>query len=331
MTLVSILIPAFNAERWLARSIASALAQTWGRIEVVIVDDGSTDSTLDIARRHECSNVIVRTQPNAGAASARNAALDLAQGDYIQWLDADDILHNSKIEHQLARADSRAKLLTSCWGRFFDRPDRARFAPDPLWTTLRPVDWISRKFSFNASMVPASWLVSRALAHRAGAWDTRLSLDDDGEYMCRLVAASDRVEFVPSARCYYRVGNTGSLSWRKSESAVRSACLSIELCVAHLLKLEDSAATRAACLTFVQEASRLFHPGHTDLIDRCRTLASALGGNLQPPSERAHFRLFRSAFGWERAASTRAIIDRSRMSIARLTERCGGGSQPSSP
>jgi hypothetical protein len=270
----------------------------------------------------------VISQPNAGAAAARNTGLQASQGSYIQYLDADDLLHRDKISLQLRGAkhgrQSRT-LLTCAWGRFFDRPEHARFAPDAMWRDLSPVGWMACKFSENRFMCPASWLVSRRLIDAAGAWNDELSLDDDGEYMCRLVAASDRVEFVRAARCYYRVGNTGSLSWRQSESAVRSACLSIELCVAHLLALENSAATRAASRAFVQEASRLFHPGHPVLVERCRALARSLGGTLQPPSERAHFRLFKQAFGWQRAASTRALIDRSRMRIARLAEKYGGG------
>ena len=87
--LVSVLIPAHNAERWLAAAIRSVLAQSWPRIEVIIVDDGSSDGTLALAKALESASVKVVSQPNMGAAAARNKALELAQGTYIQWLDAD--------------------------------------------------------------------------------------------------------------------------------------------------------------------------------------------------------------------------------------------------
>jgi glycosyltransferase involved in cell wall biosynthesis len=84
--LVSILIPAYNAERWIADTIRSALAQTWEPKEIIVVDDGSQDRTFTIAQQFASKDVAVVTQRNQGAAAARNKALALSQGDYIQWL-----------------------------------------------------------------------------------------------------------------------------------------------------------------------------------------------------------------------------------------------------
>src|SRR5436309_10735842 len=89
--LVSILIPAYNAERWIADTVRSALAQTWPRREIIIVDDGSRDQTLQVAQQFASKNVSVVAQENQGASAARNKAFELCQGDYIQWLDADDL------------------------------------------------------------------------------------------------------------------------------------------------------------------------------------------------------------------------------------------------
>src|ERR1700741_4422028 len=99
--LVSILIPAFNASEYIADTIRSALAQSWPRKEIIVVDDGSTDATLPIARGFRSREVSVLTQPNQGAATARNTALSRCQGDVIQWLDADDLLAPDKIARQM--------------------------------------------------------------------------------------------------------------------------------------------------------------------------------------------------------------------------------------
>src|SRR5207248_8968504 len=99
--LVSILIPAYNAEPWITDTIQSALAQTWMRKEIIIIDDGSTDQTLSIARQFASKTVSVIAQRNQGAAAARNKAFALSQGGYIQWLDADDLLSPDKIEAQV--------------------------------------------------------------------------------------------------------------------------------------------------------------------------------------------------------------------------------------
>ena len=213
--LVSILIPAYNAERWIADTIRSALAQTWSRTEVIVVDDGSRDQTLPIARQFASKNVAVVMQENQGAATARNKALDLSQGDYIQWLDADDVIAPDKIVRQveaLSRCERKRTLFSSAWAYFYYRLSNANFSPSLLWKDLSPVEWLVRKMGHNLHMPNSTWLVSRELTQTAGPWDIRLSLDDDGEYFCRVVLASDAIRFVPDAKVFYRISNSNSLS-----------------------------------------------------------------------------------------------------------------------
>ena len=139
--LVSILIPAFNAQEWIADTITSAVRQTWPRKEIIVVDDGSRDRTLAIARRFASKEVSVVTQANQGAAAARNQAFSICQGDYIQWLDADDLLAPDKIARQIAAVDqgaSKQTLLSSARGRFMYRPHRANFVPTLPWCDLSP-------------------------------------------------------------------------------------------------------------------------------------------------------------------------------------------------
>jgi glycosyltransferase involved in cell wall biosynthesis len=82
--LVSILIPAYNAEAWIGETIKSALEQTWPRKEIIVVDDGSNDRTLSVARQFESKDVLVVDRNNQGAASTRNHAFSFSRGDYIQ-------------------------------------------------------------------------------------------------------------------------------------------------------------------------------------------------------------------------------------------------------
>ena len=98
--LVSILIPCYNAERWVAQAIESALAQTWSEKEVIVVDDGSKDGSLEVIKRFS-NRVGWETGPNRGGNVARNRLLELAQGEWLQYLDADDYLLPLKIERQL--------------------------------------------------------------------------------------------------------------------------------------------------------------------------------------------------------------------------------------
>jgi len=282
--LVSILIPAFNAEEWLAETLKSAIGQTWERKEIIVVDDGSTDETFRIAKQYESKIVKAVTQDNGGACKARNKALSLAQGDYIQWLDADDLLAPDKLSQQFNRddigRDSRV-LLTSAFGMFFYTIEKAKFEPNALWQDLAPVDWVKLKFTQSVWMNPAAWLVSHRLTELAGPWDNRLarSGDDDGEYICRVVLASEKVQFVPEAKCYYRVGHANSLSGRRSDSSHKELLLSTKLCVKHLLGHADNKDTRAACISLLENRLWHFYPEKGELVKELEGLAKDLGAN----------------------------------------------------
>ncbi len=311
--LVSILIPAFNADKWITETLRSAIAQTWDRREIIVVDDGSTDKTLALARQFESDSVHVVAQENQGAAAARNKALSLSQGDYIQWLDADDLLAPEKISLQMEQSEIERDdlmLYTSAWGRFYFRAERARFCPDSLWCDLKPVEWLVTKFEKGVWMNPAAWLVSRRSTELAGPWDGRLSFsgDDDGEYMCRLVARSRAVKFVQDARCYYRIGNTSGLSWRRSDTALDSFFLATTLCINHLRSLEDSERTRAAGVRFLQKRLRYFYPLKPAIIQAATMLASDLGGTLAPPSMSRRFRLVSQIVGWKLAMRAKSKL-----------------------
>ena len=133
--LVSILIPAYNAEPWIADTIQSALAQTWPRKEIIVVDDGSDDRTISIANEFSSRGVFVAFQKNRGEAAARNKALSFCSGDYIQWLDADDILAPDKISRQMEFAESctNERICSSEWGHFLFWTRRAKFTRTALW------------------------------------------------------------------------------------------------------------------------------------------------------------------------------------------------------
>lgn len=97
--LVSILIPCFNAEPWIGECIESALAQTWPEKEVIVVDDGSTDGSLDIVRRFG-DRIRWESGLNRGGNAARNRLFELARGEWLQYLDADDYLKPAKVQRQ---------------------------------------------------------------------------------------------------------------------------------------------------------------------------------------------------------------------------------------
>src|SRR5947208_8900229 len=135
MKLVSILIPVYNAETFVAEAIQSALDQTWPAKEGIAVDDGSTDRSPEILEDFR-PRIRIIGQENRGASAARNRALNEAQGEFIQFLDADDLLARNKIEVQMGRllSEPPGRVASSAWGRFYDLPQKTVFTTEPVRT-----------------------------------------------------------------------------------------------------------------------------------------------------------------------------------------------------
>ena len=319
--LVSILIPAFNAESTIADTIASAVAQSWPSKEVIVVDDGSADQTLRIAKSCASSAVSVIHQQNAGAASARNKALAASQGDYIQWLDADDLLSVDKVSRQmraLSATGSIRTLASSEWGYFRYRPWKAKFRRGPLWEDLDPAEWIMRKWETNSHMQTATWLVSRQLTQEAGAWDTRLLSDDDGEFFSRMIVLSDGVRFVPGARVYYRISPTTRLSYIGTSDVKTSAqFLGMTLQVGYLRSIRDDQRARAACASYFDTWLGLFYPNRLDIMEQARSIAREWGRELQGPRLPWKYRWIQRMFGWPAATAVQHRYNEAKLSALR--------------
>jgi glycosyltransferase involved in cell wall biosynthesis len=331
--LVSILIPAYNSERSIGETIESVLAQTWPRKEIIIVDDGSTDNTLAVARRFASQIVSVVTKPNGGASSTRNKALSLAQGDFIQWLDADDLLAPDKIDRQMEvlneTGDART-LVSGPWGRFAYRIDRAEFTPTSLWCDLAPADWMIRKLRDNVFMQTGVWLVSRELTEAAGQWDTRLLGDDDGEYFCRVILASNNIRFVPEAKMFYRRSGNASLSYiGTSNKKLEAQFLSMQLHIHYLRSLEDSPTARAACLIFLQDWLIHFYPERPDLVAELEQMAREVGGQLEAPKLSWKYAWIQKLFGWRAAKQAQLRYNQYKSMILQKCDKTLHGVNPS--
>ena len=310
--LVSILIPAYNAENLIAQTLQSAVSQTWEHKEIIVVDDGSKDKTVEVAQRFAAKNVLIVKTENQGQSAAVNHAYSLCQGDYIQELDADDVLALDKIEKQmlaLRPTDSKRILLSSPWAYFYHRTSQARFVRNPLWEDLTPAEWLLRKLGLNLHMQNATYLVSRELADAAGPWDTTLNFDQDGDYFCRVLMASEGTRFVPEARVFYRASGSNRISFignsnRKKESLLRS----MRVHVRSLRSLEESDRVQTACLTYLQTWYENFYPDQLDMMKELQSLAADLGGELKEPKLRWKYAWMKPIFGWNAAKRAQSIL-----------------------
>jgi len=301
--LVSVVIPCFNAEPYLVAAVESALGQSGARTEVIAVNDGSRDGSLAALHRLAGPRVRVIDQPNRGASAARNAGLRLAQGDYVQFLDADDLLAPGKVASQVGRLAGAGPgtVASGRWARFTARPGEHEPTPSALFADLAPVDYLAINIREGLMMHPAAWLVPAAVARAAGPWNEQLSLNDDGEYFARVVLASAGVAFVPAALSYYRTGVADSLSGRSDRRALESLFASCVLIAAHLARGEDSPRTRQASADYFQRVAYEFYPAAPDLYWQFAGKARALGGSAVRPMMGTRQAWLARLVGWKAA------------------------------
>ena len=161
------------------------------------------------------------------------------------------------------------------------------------------------KFRTHGMMHPASWLVSRTLIDKAGPWDERLSLDDDGEYFTRVVLAAHRIRHCADSRSFYRSCLPGSLSRSRSVRAWTSQFLSIERSVGHLLNAEDSPRTRTASADVLQRLVFESYPAVPALRRQATEQVRLFGGSKVAFEAGPRFRVAAHLLGWRLAKRLR--------------------------
>ena len=299
MPLVSILIPCRNAAATLRETLESALAQSGVDREVIVVDDGSTDGSSVLARGFEARGVQVIEGPRINASAARNRALQASRGDYIQYLDADDLLGKDKILRQLGVLRGKDRSVASGrWGRFEKSPDDAVFLNDDQLHDWKPVEWLLAQCGELRMMHPAAWLVPRSLAEKAGPWNERITLNDDGEYFARVLKHADNICCAEKATTYYRISPGVSLSRSRGTAAFRSLWLSLKLTAGTLLALEDSARTRRAVADLYRRFIYDVYPSARAERREAETLIAKMGGSDLPPDFGPRSKALAAAFGW---------------------------------
>ena len=235
-SLVSILIPLYNAESYIAQTLENCLAQSYPHIEIIVVDDGSSDKGLQIAeeyaKRH--NSIFVYTQPNSGAPRARNYAFEKAKGIYIQYLDADDLMSENKIALQMAEVAKYSYdpnvMCTSKFSYFKDSVADAVYFKQRIDHSYElGVEWLVDAWSGGGFGVLMGWLTHRELIEKAGQWNESLKKNQDGEFFSRVVVQANKVCMCEDVMVYYRKTGSSSISAQFKESAVASTLESLRL------------------------------------------------------------------------------------------------------
>jgi glycosyltransferase involved in cell wall biosynthesis len=309
---VSVIIPCHNAERFIAETLDSVFHQTWFNIEVIVVDDGSTDQSVAVVRKFLQPGLKYFQQANRGQTAALNAGLRHATGDFVQYLDADDLIDSKKIELQIDRLVDRPRCVATCeWGRFYNLPEETLFDPEPVWRDLDPLDWLALSRAEGLGMMlPALWLIPIQIVRAVGPWGERLTLNNDAEYFTRILLAADHVLFCPGARCRYRSGLSGTLSGRKSPEALRSQFRVIELCESYVRAREDSERVRRGFALSWQHFAFGTYPYNSSLAKRALERARALHKDAIRPDGGPTFKIVSRLLGWRTARRLQVLSGR---------------------
>jgi glycosyltransferase involved in cell wall biosynthesis len=198
LPLVSCIVPVYNRERYVADALDSILAQTHRPIEVIAVDDGSTDGSAAVIQ-HYGDRVRYVWQPNGGPSAARNQGVRVARGAFLAFLDSDDLWHPEKLARQLARFDARPELdLCVTALRSFVQSDTVD-DDDPR---------LHKAYFREASTGHVSFttvLVRRAAFERVGPFNEAVSVAEDREWMLRAAECGLIREHLPQVLARYRL------------------------------------------------------------------------------------------------------------------------------
>ena len=313
---VSILIPCYNAEQWVGHAIQTALDQTWPDKEVIVVDDGSTDRSLEIIRSFR-NQIRWETGPNQGGNVARNRLLELASGEWLQYLDADDYLQPNKIEGQLRGSyTSSADVIYS--------PVTMEY-----WTGSQAVH--REVLGFDGTQDPwvllIRWILPqtgaslwRASAVRdVGAWKVDQPCCQEHELYLRLLAAGKQFAYCPARGAVYRQWSTETICRRDPLHTFQRRLAVVRQCELHLLACGQLTIQRSNAIAITRvECARSMYPLDSVLAIGAAGTAKNTGLTFRLPAEPAFPLAYRVLYRWigfRHAERIAAIIRRFRRQI----------------
>ena len=310
MIKVSIIIPLYNSEAYITQTIDSCLAQTHDNIEIIVVENGSKDQSYQIVKSIDDKRLSVFQILKPNAAAARNYGYHKATGAYIIFLDADDVMASNKIELQLKAISAKPKgWVASCaWAKFKINTKEAVISPQKVWAIQNPIDWCLQSWMGEGMMIPGCWLIPKPIIDKAGLWDERLSLHDDGEFMCRVLLASKGNVFVEHTVVYYRQVASSLSRQNQSYTAAKSA---LEVCESYrkqVLFVKDSPRVRQALACNYRRFMYEFHPKHKDLLQKAKQSIQTLDVKNLPLIGGENFKKLTKIVGFHNTLTLRQII-----------------------
>ncbi|MCB0209224.1 MAG: glycosyltransferase family 2 protein [Anaerolineae bacterium] len=197
--LVSVIIPVYNAEPYVAEAIESVLAQSYNHIEIIAVDDGSTDNSAAVVKRFPA--VHYYTQPNAGISATRNRGIKQAQGDFLAFLDADDVWVKEKLALQLAAFEENAHLDVVFGHVKQFRSPELKTVPNNKPSTVEPL---------MPGHIPSTMLIKRDAFFRVGLFETNWKMGEFASWYLRSLEQGLQHIMLPDLVARRRVHETNN-------------------------------------------------------------------------------------------------------------------------
>lgn len=310
---VSIIIPMYNAAQYIDCALDSATNQTYDDFEIVVIDDGSTDDSAKIVQANQDPRVRYFRQDNQGQSAAINFGVKHSTGKFIKLLDADDWLNPSHLECQIDAMGASTDKVSSCrWGYFVD--DYRTPAVRKEFTNSdydSPMQWIVDSLTKDEGMMGGwMWLIPRRIWHRAGGYDTRLSLNNDFHFSIKLLLASNGIRHAAEAIYSYRAAATGTLSVIRGKAAMQSAFLTTELGTGLLMQHQDTAEIRRICADRWKSWLFEFYPEFPDLAKAAEAKIESLGGSQRKLQGGRLLKLLRPVIGWKGVRQIQSVLYR---------------------
>lgn len=220
MALVSVIIPTYNRAAWVAEAVASVLAQTWRDFELLVVDDGSTDATLEAVAPWRERLIYLRTRENQGVAAARNLGARAAQGRWLAFLDSDDLWRPRKLERQMAYLKAHPEIRICQTDELWVRRGRR---VNPPQSHLKQGGRIFLPSLQRCLVSPSAVMLCRRLFWEAGGFDESLPACEDYDLWLRLAWRHD-IGLLPEPLVVKRGGHADQLSrqWGLDRHRIRA-------------------------------------------------------------------------------------------------------------
>ncbi len=317
--LVSVIIPAYNAEKFISETVGNVLNQSWKNLELIIINDGSTDNTSNILSSfsHD-SRIRVVEQINQGCSAAKNTGLNYARGDFIQYLDADDILSEDKITQQIEALEDEPFGIAVCKTVVFQdinfKETGFEIDTDYLYSTENRFEFLMNLYGKNGKIgmiQPNAFLLPKGLVEKIGEWNTSLSPspDEDGEYFCRAVLGASKIIYTNGTNYYRKITNAASLSKGKSFLFAKGALKSVQLKAQHVLEINDSETVKHILSRHFASVAYLYGPNFYEIVFMVKAELEKMGINKIPSVGGFNFKIVSSIIGFEKAIRLKRFLN----------------------